>query len=60
MDAWLPHYIRDPRGANLLIVRNPEIFPALLCEKITCTEVDLGEVIASQREYATPLKRKQV
>ncbi|OWZ83235.1 Coenzyme F420 hydrogenase/dehydrogenase, beta subunit C-terminal domain [Natranaerobius trueperi] len=25
MDAWLPNYIKDSKGTNLLIVRNPEI-----------------------------------
>lgn len=28
-DAWLPRYVRDPSGTNVLIVRRPDLLPML-------------------------------
>lgn len=52
MDAWLPQYVTDSKGANLLIVRSPDI-AALFMEgidknQIYAVNISLEEVIRSQ------------
>ncbi len=51
-DAWLPRYVRDWRGDNILIVRNPTlqdvIQRALREGRLVLDVISVAEVIASQ------------
>ncbi len=53
MDAWLPQYIDDPRGTNLVVVRSPEINHLLKREaragRIALEPIEPEQVIASQQ-----------
>lgn len=52
MDAWLTEYVKDSRGANLVIIRNPlinELFKsASLEKKIYINEIPIEHSIESQ------------
>lgn len=53
MDAWLPEYIKNPAGTNLVIIRNPK-FEALFQQaskagKIQADTIDIESVIRSQQ-----------
>lgn len=53
MDAWLPAYQDDGRGANLLLARNPRLIRLLedgaAAGAIHLDPIDIAQVIASQR-----------
>jgi coenzyme F420 hydrogenase subunit beta len=53
MDAWLPAFARDSRGANLLLVRNPQLKRLLDIGAadgvIHLAPVEIEQVIASQQ-----------
>jgi len=53
MDAWLPAFARDSRGANLLLVRNPQLKRMLDMGAadgvIHLTPIEIAQVIASQQ-----------
>jgi coenzyme F420 hydrogenase subunit beta len=48
MDAWLRSYAKDPKGNNLLIVRN-EVIDILLHKCKSIQPIDISSVIASQK-----------
>ena len=52
MDAWLPEYIKDSKGANLLITRSPEIDSLLKQGEdgghICLKHMDIERVVSSQ------------
>lgn len=63
MDAWLPGYREDPKGTNLLIVRNLKILE-LLKETINrgsaeLHQIPLSQIIRSQRGVIK-IKRQQL
>lgn len=51
-DAWLPQYLNDSQGTNILIIRNPIIErlvrDGLLTGKLKLDEISPGEVVKSQ------------
>ena len=51
-DAWLPKYVKDPLGTNIVIVRNPKILEILeegkMNEKLYLEELSPQNVVASQ------------
>ena len=51
-DAWLPHFIQDPLGTNVVIVRsakcNEILIEGLSSGRIHMEEIDAAQVIASQ------------
>jgi coenzyme F420-reducing hydrogenase beta subunit len=51
-DAWLPEYVKDGRGTNIVVVRNPVVHELIKegvrTGRLNYTEVDPGKVIASQ------------
>ena len=51
-DAWLPQYVKDSKGTNILIIRNPSIQKIIdegICsETIKMDEVSAEEVVDSQ------------
>ncbi|GAB3769377.1 Coenzyme F420 hydrogenase/dehydrogenase, beta subunit C-terminal domain [Spirosoma horti] len=52
-DAWLPQYVKDGKGTNIIIIRNPEIEKiieaARLEGRLELTVIDGSEVIESQK-----------
>ena len=63
MDAWLPEYIKEPHGTNLVITRNPEA-NRLFKEgakrgELFLEDIEIEEVIRSQRS-ALVLKRDKL
>ena len=52
MDAWLPEYTADPRGNNLLIIRDQQLLrifeQAGHSENISLTPILMQEILASQ------------
>lgn len=63
MDAWLPEYSTDSRGANLILVRLPEILALIQegmeKEEINVRKISIEEVIKSQAGVLK-LKRNQL
>jgi coenzyme F420 hydrogenase subunit beta len=53
MDAWLPEYVSDPRGTNLVVVRHPGLRAILedgaRSGVISLRRVPVDSVVASQR-----------
>lgn len=51
-DAWLPEYVRDPKGTSIMIVRNPVLLEilqdALNSKEIYLEEVSGNQVVQSQ------------
>jgi coenzyme F420-reducing hydrogenase beta subunit len=63
MDAWLPEYSMDSRGANLVLVRSPEILALIQegmeKEEINVSKIPIEKVIISQAGVLN-LKRNQL
>ncbi len=63
MDAWLPEYILDNKGANLLIVRSVDIDQLIVCaseqKQIHTIDILLERVILSQSDVLR-VKRNQL
>ncbi len=51
-DAWLPEYAQDPKGTNILIVRNPKIGniikKAIKEDRVALDRIEEEKIIASQ------------
>ena len=51
-DAWLPRYVKDPLGTNIVIVRNPKVLEILeegkINGKLHLEELSPQDVVASQ------------
>lgn len=51
-DAWLPEYVNDPLGTNILVVRHPVLLEILKTGKeqknITLNKLDKNDIIKSQ------------
>lgn len=54
-DAWLPEYTEDSKGANVLLVRHPEIAQIIRQgieeEKLVMDEIDSNKVFESQASH---------
>lgn len=52
MDAWLPEYLNDPHGTNLVLVRSSHIKQILedarISEIISIKEISINQIIQSQ------------
>lgn len=46
-DAWLPHYVRDSQGTNVIVVRNPQI-QKIIEEGIEQKQLHLDSITASE------------
>ena len=61
MDAWLPTYIKEPQGTNLIICRNEELDKQLhALQNCKMEIIDINEVIYSQKKVASPIIDKQI
>ncbi|NLL23779.1 MAG: coenzyme F420 hydrogenase [Tissierellia bacterium] len=49
-DAWLPEYVKDGRGTNIIVVRNPVILSLLEkhCNKLAIEEISAEKIYTSQ------------
>jgi coenzyme F420-reducing hydrogenase beta subunit len=61
MDAWLPRYVRDPRGHSLMVVRHPDLLSIFAegADSGTCSleSLPISQVTESQRGVID-IKRK--
>lgn len=52
-DAWLPEYLGEPRGTNIVIVRNPELLPVIeqgiATHRLALDPISADRVAESQR-----------
>jgi len=61
MDAWLPQYIQDPKGHNLVITRSEKIDELLKNNKaIALNRISIKQVIKSQRGVITRKRSRRV